>query len=200
MLFFYYICDMVLSLAIKQVLSYESTKAKWRNDHGSVEFKEASKLASVIMGEPLQRKKNCGCVEDLFYMLKNMTDNNIKLKEKNMESQFKIKKGVMIMNHKLSDPITFDNLTDERALELLKINPKSISLFSEFPENWEELLHGKKPKKLKEVKAEIEEKVEEEVEYSLRVEADNIADLRGLKRPHWKATEEKLFEFISRNK
>lgn len=133
---------MDLKEEIKVVLSYENEKKNWRNNHNSKEWRLANKVSSRIMKEPLNRKPNCGCLEDLFIMLKSLTNDRINQKQIVMDSKFKLPKGKMVMVHGF--PIlTSDNLTDENAIELLKHNSKCISMFSSYPDNWKEMVSGK---------------------------------------------------------
>ncbi|PZR18862.1 MAG: hypothetical protein DI539_16110 [Flavobacterium psychrophilum] len=57
-------------------------------------------------------------------------------------SQFKLKSvlGAIQMSFGSGQFITNTVLTDELALEFLKSNPNRISMFSEYPENWKELI------------------------------------------------------------
>lgn len=57
-------------------------------------------------------------------------------------SQFKLKSvlGAIQMSFGSGQFITSAVLTDELALEFLKSNPNRISMFSEYPENWKELI------------------------------------------------------------
>ena len=59
-------------------------------------------------------------------------------------SNFKLKKdvGVKQMSFGSSEFISNDNITDEKAIEFLKINPNRSILFEVIPENWKELIEG----------------------------------------------------------
>ena len=54
---------------------------------------------------------------------------------KRERAQYKNKKG---------DKVTISNntMTDERAIEFLKTNPKRIELFSKFPKGWKKMIKG----------------------------------------------------------
>lgn len=69
---------------------------------------------------------------------------NLKTKPMN-NGQFKLKKGKVLMSHGAHQIITESNLTDDKALLLLKESPGSIKFFETFPENWEELSKGFDP-------------------------------------------------------
>ena len=146
---------MSLEKDIELVLSFEKTKQKWRAKFDSKEFILANEVSIVIMKDPLQRKKKCGCIEDLFIMLKSLTKNKIKLKTNQMESKFKLKAGILIQVHGV-DHLSEHNVTDKSAKALLKKYPSHIVSFESYPSDWEALVFGKK-------KAAKIEKVEKEV-------------------------------------
>ena len=54
--------------------------------------------------------------------------------------EFKKLNGIYKMKQGGSVTISNKSMTDEIALEFLSINKERISLFSKYPENWEELL------------------------------------------------------------
>lgn len=56
-----------------------------------------------------------------------------------MNTEFSLKKGKVIMLHGFNEVVTKDNLTDAKALEILRKYPAHISSFEKFPENWQEL-------------------------------------------------------------
>ena len=136
---------MDLKKQIKVVLSYEGSKAQWRNNHGSKEWRSANKVASVVMQQGLLRSKNCGCLEDLFIMLKSLNNNKINQKQQQMENQFKLAEGKMI--HLDGTFYTNSNLTDEKAIEIIKRFPSHSKTFSEKPSDWEDVVAGKKAEK-----------------------------------------------------
>ena len=57
-------------------------------------------------------------------------------------TQFKFKRSAAMYKNKKGDKTTISNgnMTDEKAVEFLKTNPERISLFSDYPSNWETLL------------------------------------------------------------
>lgn len=75
--------------------------------------------------------------------------------------------------------ISNKTLTDEAAIAFLKEDPKRISLFSEYPENWRELAGYKDPAQL-----DLEEVIKE-----IEVEAQEVKtreDLMSMKMPDLK--------------
>ncbi len=130
---------MKLKQHIKLVRSFRANVNEWKNNFDSVEYKEASKLNQKLFGIPLNKRKNCDCVNDLLSYVSRMNNDKIKLKQQQMESKFKLKKGKLIMLHGLGIEISEANLTDAKAISLLKKYPGHISTFESFPENWEEL-------------------------------------------------------------
>jgi len=133
MLFFFFYLDK----EIKVVLSYEASRSKWRNNQASKEWKQANKVSIAVMGEGLQRKTNCGCIDDLFYMLKTLSKERINQKQTQMSNKFKLIDGKMI--HHAGTHYTNANLTDEKAVEILTKFPSHIRTFATYPENWKEL-------------------------------------------------------------
>lgn len=94
-------------------------------------------------------KKGCSsCIREVVSALK---------KYYNM-SQFRFKGATVHYKIKKGDKFTISNstMTDEKAIAFLKVNPDRIRLFSEYPENWEELVKGK-PEYTEEEKALISE-------------------------------------------
>ena len=59
-----------------------------------------------------------------------------------MENKFKLKEGQLVSF--AGSHYTNDNITDEKAIKLLKDRPIRISVFESFPDNWEESIRGKK--------------------------------------------------------
>lgn len=147
---------------VRSVLRLENSRDTWKNKFESPEFKRAASVGERV-GSPLNRSVNCGCIDDLFIVLKLIDRNYKSQKNKVMtkECKFRIKNDGMIQLHGF-DPITNDNLTDEVAIELLKRNEKHISNFDIFPSNWEDLIEVEQPKKVKEPVKEVE-KVEEKI-------------------------------------
>ncbi len=146
---------MNLKNQIKEVKKLKASVSDWRNNFDSPEYKKASNLNRILFGMALNKRKNCDCVDDLFLMLGKYDSEKIELKQKQMESKFKLKENVMIRLHGV-DVITKDNLTDEKAIELLKKYPSHETSFESLPKNWKELT--------------IEEVVEEVVEEDIEIE------------------------------
>lgn len=127
---------------IAKVLSFEKTKKSWRHKRDSPEFKAATSLNYHFFGVHLSTGK-CNCVEDLFFFLKNAPDEIINQKQKQMNSNFKLKSGIMLALHGF-DPINNTNLTDEKAIELLAKYPGHKVSFETMPENVDELIAKQK--------------------------------------------------------
>lgn len=90
--------------------------------------------------------ENCGqCYSEAYLYI-------VKLKSyKKMKQNFKLKEGKILMVIGHADVYTNQNLTDEAAISILKVNPKLISKFEVFPDDWEDLVKksGNKSKKEK---------------------------------------------------
>ena len=126
---------------LEQVLASESTKQAWRNDYKSTEWLNANKLNKHFFGMSLNQSKGCECIEDLFRYAKRQT-----IKETIM-NQFKLQKGKVITSF-LHPTITEDS-TDAEFIKALKASPSTIKFFTEYPENWQEVVSGKKTRKKK---------------------------------------------------
>lgn len=129
---------MELKEQINLVLSYESSKQSWRHDYGSNEWRAASRLNEMLFGMPLNRSKNCQCIEDLYFMIKhNYNSEIINQKQYIMDNQneFKLKDGVVLQSHG-HDVYTNANLTDEKAVAVLASNPKCAKFFAQLPKGW----------------------------------------------------------------
>ena len=126
---------------LEQFLASESTKQAWRNDYKSTEWLNANKLNKHFFGMSLNQSKGCECIEDLFRYAKRQT-----IKETIM-NQFKLQKGKVITSF-LHPTITEDS-TDAEFIKALKASPSTIKFFTEYPENWQEVVSGKKTRKKK---------------------------------------------------
>lgn len=126
---------------LEQVLASESTKQAWRNNYKSTEWINANKLNKHFFGMSLNQSKGCECIEDLFKYAKRQT-----IKETIM-NQFKLQKGKVITSF-LHPTITEDS-TDAEFIKALKASPSTIKFFTEYPENWQEVVSGKKTRKKK---------------------------------------------------
>ena len=135
---------MELEEQINLLLSYEGTKKNWRNVHDSKEWILANEIASVVMGETLNKKPNCGCLNDLFYMLKNISKEKIKLKQLQMENEFELKSGILLFIN--GTHYSNANITDQKSIEILTKFPVKINAFSRYPKGWKDLTKGEEVK------------------------------------------------------
>jgi hypothetical protein len=117
---------------IKEVLASENTKNQWRNKYDSIEFKNATKLNKALFGIHLNQSVGCQCVEDLFFYIK---------RKNNFMNKFKLKKGLVVTSF-LHATIT-EHSTDAEFIQALKVSPASIKYFTEYPENWKDIVNGK---------------------------------------------------------
>ena len=117
---------------IKQVLASESTKNQWRNKYDSIEFKNATKLNKLLFGIHLNQSVGCQCVEDLFFYIK---------RKNNFMNKFKLRKGLVVTSF-LHATIT-EHSTDAEFINALKVSPGAIKYFTEYPENWKDIVSGK---------------------------------------------------------
>ena len=87
----------------------------------------------------LTNKRVCRvCPPDLSFMLRYLTNKYITMTQFELNRPrviYKVQKGG-------SSTISNDKMTDELAIEFLSINPERIELFSNFPDNWKELIEG----------------------------------------------------------
>ena len=155
---------------ISSVLATEKTKKVWRNKFDSIEYKNASSLNYELFGMHLNKRIGCQCVDDLFFMLRSYTSEVINQKQKQIMSQFKLKKNKMIVVHGY-EPLTNANITDEKALNVLKKYPGHIASFEKLPDNIDELL-GKETKK-------TEKKVDENVDEQSMIDAKVMETLKS---------------------
>jgi hypothetical protein len=127
----------------ERVKASQSSLKDWRNVHTSTEWKEASKVNEILNGIPLNRSRNCECIEDLFFQLNRVNINQIiHMKQ---EQKFNLPKGTVITLHGCQ--VITENSTDEQMMNLLKLSPAHIVKFTKYPDNWKELVGGKaKPK------------------------------------------------------
>lgn len=116
------------------------------------DIKKNIKLLALDYKEKTGRVVCLSCPSDIQYMISSL---KTIYKMKNFEftkefAQYKNKKG---------DKTTISNatMTDKKAIEFLKTNPKRISLFKTFPKNWEELVNKKSKKVVNDTKNESEE-------------------------------------------
>lgn len=209
---------------VNEVLKLENSRNTWKNKFESPEFKRAAGIGEKV-GSPLNRSINCGCIDDLFVVLKLINRKYKSQKPNTMEKRnckFRIKNDGMIQVHGI-EPITNDNLTDEKAVELLQRNEKHISNFDIYPDNWKELIGGEVEKPKKAIKTEKVVVTEEEIDEVVTEEPTELTREQELlavgaeeggkdvlkqlcaslveadkapKKPHHNAGIEKLVEFI----
>jgi len=93
---------------------------------------------------------NCGsCIKQAYVEIREKLNTKINQPKKTM-AQFELKTGSTGMSkqiHMDNEIITNDNLTDSKALQILKKLPGHIVTFEKFPANWRELINGKEIKK-----------------------------------------------------
>ena len=131
---------MTIKNQIDKVLSNEPTKNVWRGNYLSEEWNLASELNKILFDIPLNQSQNCHCIEDLYFMLKNPKV-IIKIKNK-MEQLFRVKKDAVITSFDFN-AIT-EHSSDAECITALKKQPSIIKYFTKYPENYLELVNGKK--------------------------------------------------------
>ena len=97
------------------------------------------------------------CPSDIQYMI-------LSLKNIYKMTNFSFKKHAVQYKNKKGDKTTISNntMTDAKAIEFLKTNPKRISLFGTFPKNWKKIIKG-------------EAETSEQIESRLAIEAELAA-------------------------
>ena len=79
------------------------------------------------------------CVYDRYLELYVKVKNNISVMEDT--NKFKLASGVLLqLGFGSSEFITASTCTDEKAIQVLKLKPKDIRFFTQYPDNWEELI------------------------------------------------------------
>jgi len=68
-------------------------------------------------------------------------------KNKIRMSQFELK-GLTYIREPFFEHFSNKNITDEKAIEILKSNPKRSALFSKLPDNWMDLVNGVEPENI----------------------------------------------------
>lgn len=154
---------------IERVKQSQKTLKTWRNDHTSIEWKEASKLNEILTGIPLNKARGCECVDDLFFLVNRTSINQINNK---MNQKFKVQTGKVIMLHGCT-PVT-DKATDEQIMNLLKLSPAHIKSLETYPENWREIC-GLDPER--------STSSQDDENSVVLTEGDAEADLNGKSRP-----------------
>lgn len=118
--------------------------------------------------EKTGRKVCRTCPSDIQYMI-------LSLKNIYKMTNFAFKKHAAQYKNKKGDRTTISNstMTDERAIEFLKTNPKRIELFGTYPKNWKKLVSGKA-----ETPEQIEARLAIEAELALAAEANKKDGLK----------------------
>lgn len=178
---------------IERVLASESAKAIWRNDYSSKEWIEASQINVHLFSLPLNRRRHCECVEDLFRHLKRKYSRDKIIVE--MERKFFLKNGKVIMNHEFPNPLT-QNSSDEELIYGLSKKPEIIIHFDKQPENWREIcgLEEGKKGKVKKTEGEDPEAWRKLPFGKLKEYAENTLNLKGLKAVNSKGAKGLLLE------
>ena len=183
---------------IDEVLSYEKTKAKWRNNYTSHEWQQANKLNKMQFKIGLNQSSGCQRLEDLFFYIKRVNfKENLKIMS---NKQFKIKDGKLLMVHGF--PPMSNNTPDEEFIKMLKMNPALITSLASYPSNWKDIVFGKKSKAEKIEETEVKEDSSEVIEGQKELsdmsinELQDLCEAKGIKFHH-KSGKEKLISLIN---
>ena len=100
-------------------------------------IKENLKLLAKDYKEKTGRKVCLTCPSDIEYMI-------LSLKNYYKMTNFEFKRERAQYKNKKGDKVTISNntMTDEKAIEFLKTDPKRIELFSKFPKGWKKMIKG----------------------------------------------------------
>ena len=173
----------------------------WKDDFNSQDRKNADRLSKFLFETELEQIKNCGCVDDFLYTLKNITFDKVTKKLEKMDKLFKIKEGIVITLHTFTDGYTNDNITDEKAIEILTKYPAMIVHFEQFPSDWM-VLCGKQVMPIivpGKNTNERELKLKEYDKDGLRKITNKLAEEKGIKKPHQSNGVKGLIKFILDN-
>ena len=187
---------MDLEIAIDELLTFEATVKDWKNIHNSKEFIAATKLAKGL-GHSLT--SGCSnCLNDLFILAKIYKRDKNKLNQKQiiMNSKYELYPNKVLSFPKLGIHITNANLTDEIAKEYLTIYPAARVHFKVIPDSH----FSAKVVVRSEEKPKVETPKIVKTTETLRQLADRIADEKGIRKPHWKASDYTLNNFLAENK
>lgn len=135
--------------------------------------------------EKTGRKVCLTCPSDIAYMI-------LSLKHFYKMTNFAFKRTAAHYKNKKGDKVTISNgtMTDEKAIEFLRTDPKRIKLFSKYPEGWQELL--KKGKM-------TDEQVDEQL--AIRAEMEAAKAAKAAKNPEGEtSSEEKEAEGVKEMK
>lgn len=188
---------MDLEKAIDELLTFEATVKDWGSVHNSTEFIAASRLA-----KGLNHSLNSGCsncLNDLFILAKiyKRDKNKLNQKQKIMNSKYELYPNKVLSFPKLGIHITNANLTDEIARDYLNIYPAARVHFKVIPESHfytKVVVRNEEKPKLETPKIEVK------TTETLRELVDRIAETKGVKKPHWKASDYTLNKFLAENK
>ena len=109
-----------------------------RND--DLLLRELGRVYFSIFNEKLVLSCN-NCIDDALWRIKHFLKHNKNKKTKIMEEQlFKLKEGLVLYVRTWHKHITNSNLTNQVAIDLLKLNNRNINNFEKYPDNWKELL------------------------------------------------------------
>lgn len=123
---------------LNRIKSYIPSMNNWKDKFDSIQRIEADRFSRFYFGEALEKRKGCGCVEDFINIAKFITFDHITKKLEKMQRQFEIQKGKLISLG--SSDYTNDNITDEKALQILEQAPGFINYFSKYPSNWRDMI------------------------------------------------------------
>jgi hypothetical protein len=132
-----------------------------------------------LLGHKFVKARCNDCYEKAYIYIKNITNENL---FKMTNKTFKLITGKKIMMHGLSDVITSANLTDEKALMILKKNSNAIKLFETYPVNWKELADNYDANKARREKPEIAEKKTAPKKVEIKVEDKTPNDASAEKK------------------
>lgn len=97
-----------------------------------------------------------GCIDDAIYNIRYYLNKQNKKVMNSSNTLFRFFSNVVLYVPKWHEHITNDNLTDSRAIELLRLTQANIKHFEKFPDNWKELVAGKVADDLKSIEVEKE--------------------------------------------
>jgi len=119
----------------------ELKEAGWQKVFDNKELNEKfSALWSKVFKEQLCRTCKGGFAEKFNFLT---SQNNQKITEMS-NRKFIPKSGILIHLITTGEDITSMTMTDEKAVEILKVHKGYIAFFESFPPDWEELVSGKK--------------------------------------------------------
>lgn len=120
------------------------TLLKGKDEFGTPYLSHIFRLHLKLFGQTCE-----GCPGKLagyIQRIKNFNTTKKMENSKNNKGKFQLESGVIIPIRGTSDVISENNITDEKALELLIENPNRKSLFKKLPENLDEMIEKGIPK------------------------------------------------------